>query len=148
MSVSVRDFQEQDYARWLELGEGYLSFYETKLPQEVTDETWRRVLDPGRKDMFGLVAEKDGDVIGFTICVVHPGTWTMNDICYLEDLYVDEAARGQGIGRALIEAVYAKAQELNHHRVYWRTKADNKAARDLYEKVAIDNNWVMYEHHL
>lgn len=148
MSVSVRELKEQDQSRWLELWEGYLTFYQAEVPTEVSEATWQRVLDPDRGDMYGLVAESDGDVVGFVICVVHPGTWTAQDITYLEDLYVDPAQRGQGIGRQLIEAVYAKSQKLNHHRVYWRTKADNQAARALYEKVADDNDWVMYEHHL
>lgn len=146
MSVSVRELKEQDQSRWLELWEGYLTFYQAQVPTEVSEATWQRALDPDRDGMYCLVAETGGEVIGFVICVVHPGTWTTQDITYLEDLYVDPSVRGQGIGRQLIEAVYAKSQELNHHRIYWRTKADNQAARALYEKVADDNDWVMYEH--
>ncbi|MCW8916021.1 MAG: GNAT family N-acetyltransferase [Magnetovibrio sp.] len=145
MAVSIREIKKQDKPRWLELWDGYCTFYEAKVHREVTEETWQRVLNSDRDDMFSLVAEVDGKIVGFVICVVHPGTWTDKDICYLEDLYVDDAARGQGAGRALIEAVYAKAKELDHHRVYWRTKAENATARALYEKVADDNDWVMYE---
>lgn len=146
MSVSVRELKEQDQSRWYELWSGYCQFYQVQVPGEVTEETWKRVLNPDRDDMYCLVAESNGNIIGFVICVIHPGTWTSKDLTYLEDLYVSETARGQGAGRALIDAVYAKAKRLNHHRVYWRTHTDNTVARALYEKVADDSDWVMYEH--
>ncbi len=145
MAVSIREIKEQDKPRWLELWFGYCTFYEAKVHREVTEETWRRVLNSDRDDMFSLVAELDGEVVGFVNCVVHANTWSTKPVCYLEDLFVDPAVRGQGAGRALIEGVFAKAKADDLLRVYWRTHDDNATAQALYDKIADKTKWVTYE---
>ncbi len=146
MSIIIRDIEAADEARWRELWQGYLTFYETEIPSAVTDISWQRLLDANEPGMFSLLAcDEDGTVLGFANCVLHPITWTEKPVCYLEDLFIDPAARNQGAGRALIEAVRDRGKAKGWHRIYWRTKSDNADARVLYDRVADDNDWVTYE---
>ena len=147
MSVSVRDLCLQDEPRWRELWAGYLAFYELPdLDPKITDHTWG-MLTGAREDVFGYIAELDGAVIGFVHGVEHANTWVDKPICYLEDLYVDPSVRGQGAGRALIDAVIAKAQDNGWGQVYWRTATGNPA-RKLYDQVADKIDFVTYVHKL
>jgi len=141
--VIVHDLAASDRAQWDPLWAGYLRFYESALAHEVTETTWRRLLDPN-EPMFALVAEENGALLGVTHCVIHRGTWAIGDFCYLEDLFVTPQARGKGVGRALIEAVYARADANGWSRVYWLTHESNTTARQLYDKVAKNLGFIQY----
>jgi len=144
MPVHVRDLAATDRAQWDPLWAGYLAFYKSALPQTVTDTTWTRLLDP-TEPMFALVAEdENGRLLGVTHCVIHRGTWAIGDFCYLEDLFVAAEARARGVGRALIEAVYARADENDWSRVYWLTHESNTTARALYDRVARNLGFIQY----
>lgn len=143
MSLTIREARVEDRPSWERLWAGYLAFYETPLPQHVTETTWARLLDPA-EPMFCLIAEHDGEIVGFVNCVLHRGTWSVGEFCYLEDLFVAEQARGLGGGRALIEAVYAEADRRGAERVYWLTHESNTAARRLYDKVARNLGFIQY----
>lgn len=143
MTVTVRPLDVKDEARWRELWAGYLEFYKIPdLDPKTTDNTWA-MLCGAREDVFGLVAEVDGDVVGLVHGVVHANTWVTTPICYLEDLFVDPGARGQGAGRALVEALVARAQANGMAQVYWRT-ADDNPARKLYDQLATKIDFVTY----
>lgn len=140
----IRDLRAEDRQQWAPLWAGYLAFYESTVPDKVTDTTWARLLDPA-EPMFCLVAEGDnGALLGFVHCVLHRGTWATRDLCYLEDLFVAESTRGLGVGRALIEAVYARADALDYDRVYWLTHESNVTARKLYDQVASHHGFIQY----
>jgi GNAT superfamily N-acetyltransferase len=128
---------------WRVLWDGYCEFYETVVPPDVTAETWRRLLEPGGP-VEGLVAERDGEVVGFVNCVIHPSTWATAESCYLEDLFVSPAARGTGAGRALIEAVVERARSRGLEKVYWHTREDNSRARALYDTFTKADDFVRY----
>jgi len=142
--VTVRPAQPHDKEAWLPLWQGYLTFYGTDLADDVTEANWLRLLDE-TESMFCLVAEGEGGLLGFTHYVLHANTWTTKQVCYLEDLFTAEDARGLGVGRALIQAVVDKAKELDCHRVYWLTKEDNATARALYDKVAVHTGFIRYD---
>jgi GNAT superfamily N-acetyltransferase len=139
----VRELALADRDGWLALWRRYLDFYGASVPEDVTELTWGRLHDPG-ESMFCLVAEQDGEIAGFAICVLHRSSWARAHYCYLEDLYVGEDVRGLGVGRALIEAVYAQADALGAERVYWVTQETNATARVLYDAVAKRTGFVQY----
>jgi len=141
--VIIRDLRAEDRPQWDGLWRGYLAFYESELAPEVSDITFARLLDTD-EPMFALVAEDNGDLLGIVHCVLHRGTWAIEDFCYLEDLFTAPQARKRGVGRALIEAVYARADELNCSRVYWLTHETNAAGRSLYDKVARNLGFIHY----
>lgn len=144
MTATIRDLTVEDEPRWRALWAGYLDFYgKADLDPAVTENTWAMVSDE-RDDVFALVADGEAGVVGFVNCVVHPNTWVNAPICYLEDLFVDDKARGQGAGRALIDAVVDRARANGWGRVYWRTHEDNRA-RTLYDRVTPPADWVVYE---
>jgi len=142
----IRPLAKTDRSDWETLWKGYLAFYGTRLPANVSQTTWDRLHDEA-VPMFGLVAENDaGQVVGLTHCIIHLNTWTEQPICYLEDLFVAPSARKLGIGRKLIEAVAEKARSEGWGRLYWMTKEDNETARALYDKVARFVGFVRYDY--
>lgn len=132
-----------DRAAWEPLWQGYLTFYETALTPDVTDTVWSRFHDPG-EPMFALGAFVDERLIGFVHYLFHRVTWSVNDRCYLEDLFVAEAARGHGVARILIAAVVARARAAGSPRVYWHTHETNRTAQALYDKVAKLSGFIQY----
>lgn len=145
MTFKVRNVTKDDRARWEELWAGYLDFYEAKIEPVVIEVLWSRLLDEN-EPMFALVAEDNDtrNLIGLVHCVIHRGTWAIENFCYLEDLFTAAEARKRGVGRALIEAVYARADEMNCARVYWLTHETNTTARKLYDQVAENKGFIQY----
>lgn len=143
-SLRIRPLEEADRPAWEVLWNGYLIFYRVELTAKVTETTWRRLLDHDR-DMYGLGAlNAAGELVGFVHYLFHPVTWSITDRCYLEDLYVSEQERGTGVGRALIEAVYAAGDARGADQVYWLTQESNAAARRLYDRVGQLTPFVKY----
>lgn len=143
-SIRTRPFAAADRAAWDVMWAAYLAFYETSLPPETSEDTWARFLGPA-PNHIGLIAESAGEVLGFAHALLHAGTWNPKPVCYLEDLYVNEAARGRGAGRALIEALADRGRAEGWLRLYWQTDAANATARALYDKLGEAKNWVRYD---
>ncbi len=141
--IEIRPFRSDDRQAWELLWQGYLTFYKSTLSAEATDTTWRRLNDPA-EPMHGLVAVLDGRIVGIVHYLYHRSTWTVGDYCYLQDLFTAEEARGRGVGRALIEAVYERAQTDGASRVYWLTHETNTAAQALYDRVASRSGFIQY----
>jgi GNAT superfamily N-acetyltransferase len=141
--VLIRNPRPGDEAAWRRLWSGYIAFYEAEVSDEVTAATWQRLFMPG-SNMFGRLVEWQGAVAGFTISVLHPGSWALTSACYLEDLFVDPEARGRGLGRALIEDLIGLARDNGWSRIYWRTRQSNAAARRLYDQFAEADDFVRY----
>ncbi len=143
----VRSVTRTDFDQWLRLWEGYNTFYERvgpkAIPQEVTELTWDRFFD-SYEPVHALIAEFDGNVVGLVHYLYHRNTAMPGPVCYLQDLFTDEAARGKGIGRALINAVYDQARDAGSPRVYWQTHETNETAMKLYDKVAERSGFVVY----
>ena len=135
-NARIRELRAEDRARWDELWAGYLEFYRHALPQEITEFTWQRLMDPAAQPHGFVALDEAGRVIGFVHYHFHLSTWSISGYCYLEDLFVDATARGLGAGRALIEAVYRAADARGVTRVYWHTENDNERAQALYNQVA------------
>jgi GNAT superfamily N-acetyltransferase len=143
--VTVRPLRGEDHAEWRRLWTLYLEYYESSVPEEVYETTFERLLSGGEHEFHGLIAELDGKPVGLTHYVFHRSTWQVANVCYLEDLYVDESVRGKSIGRALIEAVYAAADEAGNPDVYWLTQHFNATGRRLYDRVGELSVFVRYD---
>lgn len=148
-SSTVRALRESDFQAWLPLWHDYNAFYgregPTALDPEITETTWTRFFDP-HEPVFALVAETEGRVLGFTHFLYHRSTSRIELTCYLQDLFTVPEARGQGIGRALIESVYAVAVSAGIKRVYWQTHQTNATGQLLYDKVAKHHGFIVYAH--
>jgi len=147
--VVVRPPRSSDLANWLPLWDGYNAFYgregASALAPEVTQSTWGRFFDPV-EPVFALVAEQDGVLVGLTHFLLHRSTTRIEPTCYLQDLFTRQDLRGRGVGRALIEGVYAHAKAAGVKRVYWQTHTGNAAGRVLYDKVAQHHGFIVYAH--
>eukprot|EP01132_Coremiostelium_polycephalum_P006894 gene6894-8539_t len=143
----VRPVTRQDYDQWLPLWDGYNAFYgrsgPTALAADITRTTWERFFD-AYEPVNALVAESDGQLLGLTHYLFHRSTISIAPNCYLQDLFTNEAARGKGVGRALINGVYERAQLAGSPRVYWLTHETNHTAMELYNKVADHSGFVVY----
>lgn len=159
MPFTIRPLDAADEDAWRGLWADYLIFYEKDLPEHVTRTTWAKLMDPACA-YWGLVAEATPEVgreagdqteegerlLGFALNLTHPSTWSVEGIVYLEDLFVTEQARGQGIGRALITAAVETCRAQGWRAYYWQTHDDNHTARTLYDRLTGGaSNWVKYE---
>ncbi|RYF39860.1 MAG: GNAT family N-acetyltransferase [Comamonadaceae bacterium] len=142
-SPVIRAALPADEAAWRQLWRGYCDFYSARLSDQVTDRTWKRILDPDSAIMC-VVAEVDGQVYGFANCVVHENTWESQPVCYLEDLFVLPSARGHGIGKSLLEWLRNAMRAEGWARVYWVTQQDNATARRLYDQFTEADGFVRY----
>jgi GNAT superfamily N-acetyltransferase len=142
-ATSIRPLLPGDYEKWLELWERYQVFYQTSIPAEVSRESFRRMLDPA-EPTFGALAFHGESAIGMVNWIFHRSNWTIGDYCYLQDLYVNKQCRGTGIGRLLIEHVYAEARKAGSPVVYWLTHETNAAARLLYDRIAAHYGFIKY----
>jgi GNAT superfamily N-acetyltransferase len=139
----IRSVAPADFDEWERLWEGYNSFYERTVAREITRMTWARFFD-GYEPVHAVVCERDGELVGLVHYIFHRNTTMIGPVCYLQDLFTAESARGQGVGRALIEAVYERAKEAGSPRVYWQTHEINLTAMKLYDKVAERSGFVVY----
>jgi GNAT superfamily N-acetyltransferase len=145
--LTVRFVTRRDYDQWLPLWDGYNAFYgrsgATALSPEITEMTWARFFD-SYEPVHALVAESGGQLLGLTHYLFHRSTTAIEPVCYLQDLFTNEAARRKGVGRALINGVYEQARLAGSPRVYWQTHETNRTAMQLYDMVAERSGFVVY----
>jgi GNAT superfamily N-acetyltransferase len=146
-NLLIRGVARGDYDRWLPLWDGYNAFYgrsgATALEPDITRMTWARFFD-AYEPVHALVAESGDRLVGLTHYLFHRSTTAIAPVCYLQDLFTDASARGKGVGRALIQEVYAQAKQAGAPRVYWQTHQTNHTAQELYNKVAEHSGFVVY----
>ncbi len=142
MAVDVTPLRADDRAAWETLARGYHAFYDEQFPPETYDRVWSRLC--AAQEVHGLGAFVDTRLVGIVHYLFHGHVW-QQDVCYLQDLFVDESVRGRGVGRALVAQVERHARERGAFRVYWMTKHDNAQARMLYDKIATHSGFIRYE---
>jgi len=146
--INIRPLTVEDEPVWRSLWQAYLAFYETTLPEEIYRSSFDRMLagNAGAPNEFrGMIAEVDSKPVGLVHYQFHRHGWKIENVCYLQDLYVDPSVRGTGLGRALIEAVYDAADKEGSPAVYWLTQEFNTTARQLYDRIAVLSPFVKYD---
>ena len=145
--LAIRDIKRADFNSWLPLWDGYNEYYgrvgPTALSPEITRATWERFFD-AYEPVYCMVAQDDDQLTGLVHYLFHRTTTAIEPNCYLQDLFTSPAMRGKGVGRKLIEAVYAKAQCAGITRIYWQTHESNTTARRLYDQVAEHSGFIVY----
>ena len=144
MTCQIRPLEPRDEAHWRRLWTDYLTFYESAVSDEVYASTFARLLGDDPQDFNGLIAEVEGHPVGLTHYLFHRHGWKVENVCYLQDLYAAPEVRGQGVGRALIEAVYAAADAEGAPSVYWLTQDFNTTARQLYDRIGEVTPFIKY----
>lgn len=145
MNTSIRPVRREDEDQWRVLWTGYLDFYESSVADGVYRSTFDRFFETGAYEPRCLVAERDGYLVGIVHYMAHRHCWKLGDVCYLQDLFASPDVRGTGVGRALIEAVYAKADENGWENVYWMTQHFNETGRRLYDRVGSLTPFIKYQ---
>lgn len=144
MSIDIRPLEPQDKDGWAALWTAYLAFYETSRPQDIFDLYFDRLLGSDPQDYSCLIALQDDEPVGLAHFLFHRHGWSEENVCYLQDLYVAPETRGTGLGRKLIEAVYAAADDAGAPSVYWLTQDFNATARQLYDRVGQKTPFIKY----
>jgi GNAT superfamily N-acetyltransferase len=142
-SLEIKAIANDDFDIWLPLWQGYQRFYKVDIPESVTLKTWARCLDPA-EPMHAALAVVGEKALGLAHSIYHRSTWASGDYCYLQDLFVADDMRGSGIGRALIEHVYADARRRGASRVYWLTHESNRSGMRLYDRIADRSGFIQY----
>jgi len=145
VNVTIHPLSANDKDDWHKLWQNYLAFYNSAVPDEVYETTFKRLTDPSNQQQHALIARQDQNAVGLVHYIYHPHNWRIENVCYLQDLYVSSAVRNQGLGRALIEAVYSEAKSQGVDNVYWLTQEFNHSARKLYDKVAKLTPFIKYQ---
>lgn len=144
-SIEIRPVEETDEAQWRDLWTQYLEFYDSSVPEAVYASTFERLLSDDPWSPSGFIAIFDGRAVGLVHYLYHAHCWRLERVCYLQDLYADTSVRGQGVGRKLIEAVYAQAEIDEAPSVYWLTQETNHVARRLYDRIATLVPFIKYQ---
>ena len=144
MTLMIRPLQANDRKAWSRMWTDYLLFYDSNVSREVQNITFLRLIDPNFLLQNCLIAELNGVAVGIVHYIYHAHNWRAEDVCYLQDLFAEEHVRGQGIGRALIEAVYAAADANGTPSVYWMTQDFNANARLLYDRIGSLTPFIKY----
>ncbi|WP_170427801.1 GNAT family N-acetyltransferase [Ruegeria arenilitoris] len=144
-TLTIRALQPSDRAQWAEMWRDYLAFYETTVPDQTYDNTFARLLGDDPNDFSCIVAEADGQLVGLTHYLFHRHAWKEESVCYLQDLYARPEARGTGVGRALIQAVYDEGDRQGAPSVYWLTQDSNHTARKLYDRIGKQTPFIRYQ---
>ena len=143
MKAVVRPAVAADEPRWRELFDAYTRFYEREPDDAIAKHAWARIHDPG-SPVFAAVAELDGRVVGIANYLLHESTGSFHPVCYLQDLFVDQQARGAGIGRQLIDWLVAEMKARKWSRLYWSTRENNYRARALYDRYTPHSGFLRY----
>ena len=142
--MNIRPVTKNDFNEWLQLWKGYQVFYKAAISDEITKTTFDRFQD-AQEPVYCLVIEnEEKQLIGLVHYIFHRSTWTIENYCYLQDLFVDPKHRASGLGRKLIEAVYAEAEKNHCSRVYWLTQENNDQARMLYDRITDQTGFIQY----
>lgn len=141
--MQIRAVSADDHAAWLPLWQGYQHFYATEIAETTSSQNWQRFLAT-EEPMHAALAWQDDRAVGMVHWIFHRSCWTDGDYCYLQDLFVDESVRGSGVGRGLIEHVYAQARLAGASRVHWLTHKSNTTAMQLYDRIAERPGLVQY----
>lgn len=144
MAITIRPIEREDRRDWQELWTAYLEFYETEVSEDVYETTFARLCDPAQEMQQGLLAIDGDRAVGLVHYIFHVHNWRVEDVCYLQDLYARPDVRGTGVGRALIEAVYARADANGTPSVYWLTQDFNTTARQLYDRIGAVTPFIKY----
>ena len=142
--TNIRPLVASDELEWRRMWTAYLEFYETSVEEEVYQTSFSRLLSGDAGEFQCLIAESNGKPVGLAHFLYHRYMWSIEDTCYLMDLYCDPDSRGKGVGRALIEAVHETARQHGVTSTYWMTQEFNYKGRMLYDKVATRTPFIVY----
>lgn len=145
MSLEIKPLKRSDEAVWRKLWTGYLVFYKSSVSEEVYASTFERLLTDSPYEPSCFLAWDGDQAVGLVHYMFHRHCWRIENVCYLQDLFADPSARGTGVGRALIEAVYGAADAASCPVVYWNTADDNATARVLYDRIARKTEFIKYQ---
>lgn len=144
IDITIQPLQVIQQQEWLALWQSYQRFYKVQISAEISQNTWRKLIDDQNQHVYGFAAMVDGKAVGIVHVIEHDSCWTLKPYAYLQDLYTHEGLRGKGVARALIQAVQKYTEQRQCDRVYWLTHQDNEQAQNLYDRIARKTGFIQY----
>ncbi len=145
MPLTIRAIEQADRPRWEQLYEGYATFYKVAQTPEMRARVWGWLHDPDHETRGLVAADSDGRLIGLAHYRTYARPLMAAKGGFLDDLFVDPAARGSGAADALIGALKDMAPSEGWSVIRWITADDNYRARGVYDRVAERTRWVTYD---
>lgn len=144
--LTVRYAIAEDQKDWVAMWRKFLHDKPDEPGDRTTEEkNWSRIMDTTNPLRCLVGIDANGNKVGFILFVVFPFTWSVLDVCYLEDLFVAPEARRKGYARALIDALAEVGRKENWYKIFWMTEADNQPAQRLYDTVARRMDYLRYD---
>lgn len=149
--IDIQHAEPRHRAGWERLWrQNIIQFGAPDMTDDVIDGLWQRILDPDHPMQAWLVLDDDQDdadqsVIGLAHLIIHPHTFTLRDVAYLEDFWVSPDHRSRGIGGLMMDALQKQARQNNWLRLYWLTASNNHGAQRLYDRLAKRVDSVLYK---
>jgi GNAT superfamily N-acetyltransferase len=145
MTVKTRPLEATDRSAWETLFAGYAAYYKVEQTQEMRETVFGWLMDPTHSSNCIVAEDTSGTLIGITHYRPFASQLRASTNCFLDDLFVDPAARGSGAAQALIDAVKQVAQQNGWGVMRWITAENNYRARAVYDTLANRTAWVTYD---
>ena len=143
--IYIRPISTSDFESWSILYSTYADFYQVNQTEEMRNQVWSWLHKPNH-EVKGFIAVNDE---GVAVGLAHYRTFSRPLSAtvggFLDDLFVTPTARGNEVGKKLIEAVTKVGKEKNWSVIRWITAEDNYRARSTYDKLANQTKWVTYD---
>lgn len=137
----LRALTRQNYDQWLPLWQENCLH---KISDDVTAETWRRLCNP-KENVFGFAAfNNNNELVGILHYILHATTGFIQPACYMQDLFVDEAHRKQGIAKQLVWELHELGKREKWARIYWFAENNNEAAQALYKNLGVKMDFGLF----
>jgi len=140
----IRELKTSDKEEWEKLFKGYANFYKTPINNEILMTVWSWLFDKNHV-VNGICYEIEGKIVGIAHYRTMPRPLKGEYIGFLDDLFVNPDFRGKQIGKKLIKALKNMAKSNNWQVIRWITRSDNKKAKKLYDKIANNTGFDLYE---
>ncbi len=137
---------EAELGELLPLMRGYCDFYAVDPPDEALLAMSRELIaDPEKEGLRLIARDETGRAVGFATVFWTWSTLTADRLGVMNDLFVEEEARGTGVAEALIEACAERCRARGAVRLEWQTALDNHRAQAVYERVGgKSERWLDY----
>ena len=140
----IREIQLKDKDQWKKLYRGYADFYKAEINDKILQTVWGWLND-NKHELQGIAYEVDNKIVALAHFRRMPRPLKGQDICFLDDLFVDPQHRGQKICEKLINRIREISKSRGWSLVRWITRDDNLRAKSLYDRISEKTNWDVYE---
>ena len=140
----IRKLEQKDKENWEKLYFGYAKFYKVPMNSSILNTLWEWIQDENHI-VKGICFELEGKIVGIAHYRTMPRPIKGEYIGFLDDLFVKPDFRGQKIAQKLINYLKSISKVNNWEGIRWITQSSNENAKKLYDKIANNTGFELYE---